>query len=328
MSESIINSFAGKRVAVIGDVMIDRYLFGQVDRISPEAPVPVLAYQDEELRLGGASNVALNIKALDGIPFIFTVLGNDSEKNSFLQLLTKDNLSTEGIISSSDRRTTIKIRLMSSNQQLLRVDKEDKHDISSDDVDALVDALTTKLEAKELDCIIFQDYNKGVLTSQLIDRCISLAKAYDIPTLVDPKFKNFFAYEGVTLFKPNLKETKDNLGIEVDPSSKESLNEASNLLQYKLQNKNTLITLSEHGVYYKTYDGESSIIPTVPRQIADVCGAGDTVISVAALALASGLPLAQIATLSNLAGGQVCEKPGVVTVNKNQLIEEYQKLVS
>ena len=323
-AKSLIDSFTGKRVLIIGDVMIDRYVHGAVDRISPEAPVPVLAFEREDSRLGGAANVALNISALGGVPVLVSVLGQDKDADTFQTLLDAAKLPTEGLQYSAHRRTTVKTRLVSGNQQLLRVDKEDTHDVIATVSEAMVNYVKGELVAGAVDCILFQDYNKGVLTEPLISAIIALSKQYDIPTLVDPKYHNFFAYKGVTLFKPNLLETKKNLQIELDPTSLVDLRGAHELLQERLGHAISLITLSEHGVYFNDAQSEQ-IVPTVPRNISDVCGAGDTVISVASLSLASGVPMEQLSLLVNIAGGQVCEKPGVVSINKAELIAEYSR---
>ena len=317
-----IQAFSGKNIVVIGDVMLDRYLIGDVTRISPEAPVPVLNYTSENIRLGGAANVALNIAALDANPFVLAIIGNDLEASQMTALFDQHQLSKDGLLSSSSRRTTIKIRLMAGSHQLLRVDKEDTFDINSEEEKQLLSLLEARLQQTKIDAIIFQDYNKGLLTENLITSAIQLAQQFGVKTLVDPKFKNFYAYQGVTLFKPNLKESRENLKVAIDPTSIDSLNNASLLLKEKLQHQHTLITLSEHGIYYDEDQGQSGTIPTHPRNIADVCGAGDTVISVAALALASDYSLKDIAAIANLAGGQVCESPGVVTVDKAQLQKE------
>ncbi|MEN0002684.1 MAG: bifunctional ADP-heptose synthase [Bacteroidota bacterium] len=321
-ANSLFSSFQKLNVLVIGDVMVDRYLHGKVDRVSPEAPVPVVHLQDREDRLGGAANVALNIKALGANPYLCSVIGNDATADEFLKMLPEYNLSTKGIVQSNERKTTIKTRVIANSQHLLRVDTEDTHDLSQDEASTFVKQVKDLLETKEIHVILFQDYNKGVLSFEVIRELILEAIKRDIPTAVDPKFKNFWAYKHVSLFKPNLKEIKAQLN-EPTTITTENLVEVSRTIKSKLGNAYTMLTLSEKGLYVDDNE-EHYLLPTTPRTIADVCGAGDTVISVAALCLAVGLPPKEIGELANLAGGQVCEHVGVVPVNKRQLEQEYQ----
>ena len=317
----LFSSFENLSVLIIGDVMIDRYLSGSADRISPEAPVPVVNLQTTENRLGGASNVALNIKSLGAIPLLCSVIGEDENGVLFKELLSSYGLSAENVIKSPARRTTIKTRVIAGNQHLLRVDSEDTFALSPEEEEQLLNAVLHVLEKQKVAAILFQDYNKGVLTPNVIRKVIKFANERQIPTVVDPKKENFFTFQGVTLFKPNLKEVKEAISAPVE-AELNSLNEATAYLKAELNHRFTLITLSEKGLYL--HDGhKGKLFPTFPRVIADVCGAGDTVVSMASLALALGLPPEEIAILANLAGGQVCEKVGVVPVDKNQLQAEY-----
>lgn len=304
--------------------MIDRYLSGKVTRISPEAPVPILNLETVDNRLGGAANVALNIKALDATPLLCSVIGQDEEGQTLIDLLPQNGINPIGIIQSNARRTTVKTRVIAQNQHLLRVDKEDTFDLTESETQAFLKKVLSILDTYIISAILFQDYNKGVLNPKVIQTILAEAKKRNIPTAVDPKFKNFWVYEGVTLFKPNLKEVRDQLSFPVQPNAV-SLRKAAETIRSKIKNQFTLITLSDKGLYVDDEKG-GKIIPTQPRQIADVCGAGDTVISVATLGLAMGWDIAKIATLSNLAGGQVCEKVGVVPVDKQQLLTEWQVL--
>ena len=317
----IFKAFNQLNVLVIGDVMIDRYMTGQVERISPEAPVPVVHLYQQEDRLGGAANVALNIKALGATPYLCSVIGKDKDAERMLQLLPDTGLSLEGIAQSEERLTTVKTRILAGSQQLLRVDEENTNDLSKKETTSLLEIVHNILEERTIHVILFQDYNKGVLSSEVIHAIMLEAIKRDIPTAVDPKFKNFWAYKQVTLFKPNLKEIRNQMPetILAEPAS---LNKAARFVREQLGNQYTLITLSEKGLFID-HNGESLLEGTRPRQIADVSGAGDTVISVAALCLALSLDIQEIATLSNLAGGQVCERLGVVPVNKSQLQQEY-----
>lgn len=323
-SKQLFQAFNQINVLILGDVIIDRYLDGKVDRISPEAPVPIVHLQHSDNRLGGAANVALNVKAMGAEPYLFSVIGEDENTEIFKHLMPKNNLWSAGIIVSEERCTTVKTRIMSNNQQLLRVDREDTHDISENVEVLLLNKIKAFLEEKEIQVIILQDYNKGVFSLSMIQKILTQAKAKNIPVVVDPKKNHFFEFKHVDIFKPNLKEIRESVPFEVLPNL-ESLKKASDFLRQKSKNHNTIITLSEKGMFID--DGKNSkIIPTQVRNIADVCGAGDSVISLTALSLALKLDLVQIATLANLAGGQVCEKVGVVPVNKNQLEEEYNLL--
>lgn len=325
-SKDIFKEFQQLNVLIIGDIMIDRYLTGKVDRISPEAPVPVVHLHDREDRLGGAANVALNIKALGATPYLCSVIGNDQTATELLDLLPNHQLSAKGILQSDERRTTVKTRVIASSQHLLRVDAEDTHDLSDKEARSFLKLIRDILDQKDIHVILFQDYNKGVLTAPVIRELILEAIKRDIPTAVDPKYKNFWAYKHVTLFKPNLKEIRSQLPNQVSVDS-ESLQFASQQIKAQLGNSYTLITLSDKGLYIDNA-AESHLLPTHPRDIADVCGAGDTVISVASLCLALKLSPKEIGTLSNLAGGQVCERVGVVPVSKAQLEREYREVAS
>lgn len=316
----LLDQFRTKRVLVLGDVMIDAYMLGKVHRVSPEAPVPIVSLSSREERLGGAGNVALNLKSLGAAPVLCTIIGKDSESATFYDLLKRSGLSEEGIIESSDRVTTIKTRVIGNNQQLLRIDSEDVHNISEQEENAVIQKVGELLSTQQFDALIFEDYNKGLLTENVIRKVIAIARERGVHTAVDPKKDNFTTYEGVSLFKPNLKELREGVGIAAE-YGKPEFEQAVDKLAEKLQNDITLVTLSEHGVFIKDRK-EHHHIPAHLRNIADVSGAGDTVISVATLCLASGVSVRTIAEISNLAGGLVCEKSGVVTIEPDQLIEE------
>lgn len=304
--------------------MIDRYLTGSVNRISPEAPVPVVLQQAMEDRLGGAANVALNIRALGSTPVLCSVIGTDEAGKALKnRILPENNIGSEGMVFSDTRRTTVKTRILGNNQQMLRIDSEDTGDLNALEQENLLTRIRELLAARPIRAIILQDYNKGVLTTELIGSIVEEARKAGILTAVDPKKSNFFSYRGVDLFKPNLKEIRDSLPFTVQANA-ESLQQASAFLKERLENRLTMITLSEKGLFLDDATG-ARLYPTIPRNIADVSGAGDTVISIATLALVAGLPMETIATLSNLAGGQVCEFPGVVPVNRAILEAELQQ---
>lgn len=321
----IFEQFTKVKVLIVGDVMIDRYLVGEVGRISPEAPVPVVNLKRTDDRLGGAANVALNIKALGATPFLCSVIGDDVAATVLRNLLKIENLSDEGIMSDTKRITTVKTRVLAKNQQLLRFDEEVTEDIEDKTAAVFFEKIISIIEKQQIDVVLFQDYNKGVLSEKLITALIDYCQKKNIPTTVDPKKKNFFAYKNITLFKPNLKEVSEALDYYPNPDKIETLEKAAKMLYQRLNNTFTLITLSEKGMYLDNHT-QSVLIPTQPRNIADVCGAGDTVISVAALGLALGLDMKTTVILANLAGGIVCESVGVVPVDKTKLMFEYQKI--
>lgn len=323
--QDLFDQFSKKRVLVIGDVMVDAYLKGKVNRMSPEAPVPVVDLFEKDERIGGAGNVALNLAALGASPIICSVIGADLEGERLIQLFKDARISTDGIYASSNRRTTVKTRVLSNNQQLLRIDSEDTNLINETEEAQLLKQISSVLE-NGIDGIIFEDYNKGVLTPCLIASVLSLAKAQQIPTTVDPKKDHFFEYKGCTLFKPNLKELKEGLQVDFDfAGDQNAFLSAVSDLQARLGNSISFITLSEHGVFIQ--EDQPVFIPAHLRNIADVSGAGDTVIAVATLCLISGAEIHTIAAIANIAGGLVCEQPGVVSIEKERLLNEVNKLL-
>lgn len=325
--KSVFEQFNGKRILVIGDVMIDAYMRGKVNRISPEAPVPIVSLEKVEDRLGGAANVAINLEAMGAKPIICSVVGTDSHGTDLKKLLEEANISSEGLVFSEVRKTTVKTRVIGNNQQLLRIDSEQTNPISANEETALFEVVNRLITAG-LDGIIFEDYNKGVLTPTVISTVISLANKNGIVTTVDPKKDNFFEYKNVTLFKPNLKELKEGLGVDFSfVKEQKKFEEAIEELESKLNNHISFVTLSEHGVFIKKEDKKHYAQAHI-RNIADVSGAGDTVISIATLCLVIGLESGLIAEISNIAGGLVCEKSGVVSISKKQLLEETIKLLN
>jgi rfaE bifunctional protein kinase chain/domain len=318
---NIFESFNQMNVLIIGDVMIDGYVWGKVDRISPEAPVPILSVAKKEDRLGGAANVALNIQSMGANPILCSVIGDDENGKKFIALLNDLNISAEGILQSKDRITTLKTRVIKDHQHLLRIDEEIDLPLNQQEENIFIEKVKNIIAAHKIDVIIFQDYDKGVLTSHNIEKLISIAQNAGIKTVVDPKKRNFLTYKNVGLFKPNLKELKDGLKIEFNHLSDDQLVAASKELKNKINANAVLITLSEHGVFLM--DSENNYkIPAHIRNISDVSGAGDTVISVAALCYAGEMLNEKIAAIANLAGGLVCEKVGVVPINKSALLSE------
>lgn len=306
---------------VIGDVMVDAYLWGKVDRISPEAPVPIVAVHQRESRLGGAANVAINLRAMGASPLLCSVIGSDRQGEELLELMRELSMDTAGMLQMEGRVTTVKTRVIGNNHQLLRVDDEITEDIDTKTENLLGNRIESLLDERRPAVVIFEDYDKGVLTAELISRIVAACKKRGIPTAVDPKKKNFLSYKGVTLFKPNLAELKAGLKIDIDKTNAEKLQQATAAFQQSQNIDTLMVTLSEAGVFYSK-DGQAGILPAHIRNISDVSGAGDTVISVASLCLALGLRPRTMAALANLAGGLVCEKVGVVPVDKIQLQEE------
>ena len=321
----IFKSFNNLNVLIIGDVMIDSYLWGKVNRISPEAPVPIVTVKYKERRLGGAANVALNIQALGANPILCSVIGVDIEGQAFMELLKTQKLSQKGILKSRDRITTVKTRIIGNNSQLLRVDEEEETDIIYTETQQLLTLISYIINHDKIDVIIFEDYNKGLINTKLISKVVELSKSKNIPTCVDPKKKNFNSYKGVSLFKPNIKELRE--GIKLD-NYVENINEIQRAVSsYRVKQKieTVLVTLAEKGVITNSRKVKEHL-PAHIRSIADVSGAGDTVISVASLCRALECSDILTAAISNLSGGLVCEQIGVVPVNKEQLLEEALKL--
>jgi rfaE bifunctional protein kinase chain/domain len=321
----VFKSFNNLNVLIIGDVMIDSYLWGKVNRISPEAPVPIVAVTKKEKRLGGAANVALNIQALGANPILCSVIGVDYEGQAFLDLLKQQKLSQKGILKCRNRITTVKTRVIGNNSQLLRVDEEVENEIENFETQQLLTLISYIINQDKIDVIIFEDYNKGLITNRLVNKVVELAKSKNIPTCVDPKKKNFNSYKGVSLFKPNLKELREGIKMDVSGDNINELQRAVSSFRVKQNAETVLVTLAEKGVIINNRKIKEHITAHI-RKIADVSGAGDTVISVAALCRALNCHEIFTASLANLSGGLVCEQIGVVPINKDQLLEEALKL--
>lgn len=326
MVQTLLESFKHANVLVIGDVMIDAYLNGKVNRISPEAPVPILNVKDRDYRLGGAANVASNLKKLGANPILCSVIGADSKGDLFLNSLKQQHLDTTGIVQSSERKTTIKYRIIGNKVQMLRIDDEDEFQLTENENVKFIENIVKLFNTVPIHAVIFEDYDKGVLDKTNIQQIIAIAKQKNIPITTDPKKKNFHFYEGVTLFKPNLKELCDGLHLEQDHIEIKDIHGAAkkfanlHLIDY------VMVTLSERGI--SIYDRKNDTFfhqPAVLREISDVSGAGDTVISIATLCLTAQLPPSQIAEIANLAGGIVCQFVGVVPIDPVLLAIEIEK---
>jgi rfaE bifunctional protein kinase chain/domain len=317
----ILSDFRLKNVLIIGDVMVDEYLWGKVTRISPEAPVPIVSCRKREYRMGGAANVALNIKGLEAEPVLCSVIGDDEEGRTFIRLMKENGMDIRGISKSSGRRTTVKTRVIGDHQHLLRVDHENTDPLSESEESGLIRGINELITSREFQAIVFQDYDKGVITNTIIQDITQLAGEVNIPVLVDPKKRNFHQYKGVNLFKPNFKEFTEGLNLQISKSDHEGIYTAASEMLSSNDIKDIMITLSEKGIFMCNGSGYS-VIPAEERDVADVSGAGDTVIAVASLGYACGLDLKEIAALSNLAGGLVCEKAGVVPIT-HELFQNY-----
>ena len=315
------------KVAVIGDVMLDTYWWGNVERISPEAPVPVVAVSRREQRIGGAGNVALNVQALGASVALLTILGDDEDGTQLKQLLQEKNIDTRYILESKKRITTNKIRIISRNQQMMRLDTEIIHDIDENDEEKLQNQIEKFITSEKPDVVILEDYNKGILTKNIITNTIAFCNKNNIPTTVDPKRKNFFSYRNASLFKPNLNEAITSLNLLPEEISSELLSDIHAQLKEKLDHDISLITLSEKGIFYQGKMNKK-IIPSHRRNIADVSGAGDTVIAVASLVYAATKDINLVAEVANIAGGIVCEEVGTVAINKEKLMEECKRLLA
>jgi D-glycero-beta-D-manno-heptose-7-phosphate kinase len=313
----------GKKIAIIGDVMLDKYVYGAVSRISPEAPVPVVDIERTEYKLGGAANVANNIKALEAEPILIGVIGDDYDSQHYIDVMKSLKLSTVGIFKDKKRPTTAKTRVIAHSQHVLRVDSEIKESISSEIKKKILSFVKTNL--KNFEAVILQDYNKGVLTKEIINEVISICKKNKKPIYVDPKFANFFEYKDVTVFKPNRKEVGDVLGMKLD--GEESVNTAGRKMMDKLNCEYLVLTLGEKGMMlFDKEKGKTVVlnVPTKARKVADVSGAGDTVISTIAVMLAGGATIMEAVILANQAAGIVCEEVGIIPIYKQALLDSYK----
>lgn len=323
----LFNDFTSIKVGVVGDVMLDTYMWGKTERISPEAPVPVVSLDHKEYRIGGAGNVALNCRSLDAMVTILSVTGDDDEAVKLNDLLEKNGIDTSYLVKSKKRITTNKTRIISRNQQMMRLDAEITNDLDERDETMLLEKVKSFITNEKPAVIIFEDYNKGVLTEKVITEVIGYCREAGIITSVDPKRRNFFSYKHIDIFKPNLKEVKEGFNILVDDINEKQLRNIHAELHKLLDHDVSLITLSEKGVFYQQ-DGRATVIPSHLRNIADVSGAGDTVIAVASLVFAASRNVHVMAEIANIAGGLVCEEVGTVAINKEKLRHECEILLS
>lgn len=325
--KELFKSFASVKVGVIGDVMLDTYMWGKTERISPEAPVPVVTLHHKEYRIGGAGNVALNCRSLGAQVSVLSVMGNDEAGQKLEELFQKESINTAYLVKTGQRITTSKTRIISRNQQMMRLDEEVTQDLDGKEEQALLAKVKEYISTSRPSIIIFEDYNKGVLSEKVIREVIRYCKDAGVLTAVDPKRKNFFTYKGVDIFKPNLKEVKDGLNLLFDEADEKLLRNIHTELHRMMDHRVSFITLSEKGVFYQG-DGEARVIPSHLRNVADVSGAGDTVIAVAALVYAASKDVDLMAEIANIAGGLVCEEVGTVAIDKTRLLHECEVLLN
>lgn len=325
--DDLFGQFKNIKIGVIGDVMLDTYLWGNVERISPEAPVPIVAVENKEYRIGGAGNVALNLSSLGAQTTVLSVIGVDDDGKQLNTMFSIAGINSNYLISSASRITTNKMRVISRNQQMMRLDTEVTSFLQNSEEKLLLDSVFKYIEQEKPSILLFEDYNKGVLTENVITTLITFCKKKGILTAVDPKRKNFFTYREVDIFKPNMKEVKDGLNIVESGVSKTLLDDIHHQLLQRLNHQISFITLSEYGTYYNN-GNVHKIIPSHRRNIADVSGAGDTVIAVASMVYAISKDVELMAEIANIAGGLVCEEVGTVSINKNKLLEECKRLLS
>jgi len=324
--KKLFNSFSSLKIGIVGDVMLDSYMWGHVDRISPEAPVPIILLDKKDHRIGGAGNVALNCKSLNATVSVLSVIGNDANGHILKRLLMDNQIDTSFLIQSDQRITTNKTRIISKNQQMMRLDEEMITDLENEQQELLLKRIQDYISIEKPEVVILEDYNKGVLTEEIISTVIRLCKENGIVTAVDPKRKNFFAYKDVDIFKPNLKEIREALNVIGENIDLKTLQHFHDALQAQLNHKISFITLSDKGVYYHQ-DKNAAMIASHLRDIADVSGAGDTVIAVAAMVYAASRDVKLMAEIANIAGGLVCETVGTVAIDKEKLLAECESIL-
>lgn len=317
---TILSHAHGAAIAVLGDVMVDRYFWGSVSRISPEAPVPVVDVESETYHLGGAANVAANIRSLGATPILFGVVGDDATGSLLERLTVEAGLDSHGLVTAPRRPTTVKTRVIGNNQQLIRLDREVRTEVGS----KIVEQVVAKLQSQEnLKAIVLEDYDKGFLSDEMITSVVALANKIEVPVFVDPKRHALTAYSGVYLYKPNRKEASDVLGRPLPTA--DDVVEAGRELQVKLNCPNILITLGSSGMMLFEDQGIVSSVPTRARSVADVSGAGDTAIATLAVCVAGKASVKEASALANAAAGVVVSMPGIVSITQEALVEVIQQ---
>lgn len=308
---TVLSKLGSGSIGVIGDVILDHYIHGRMERLSAEAPIPIVDVEHETLHLGGAANVAENLVSLGHKVLMFSVIGADHFGRQLTDLMATDKAVELFIATDANRKTTVKQRLMVDDRQISRADFENRNTIDTQDKDFILRSLLDN--ARSLGALVLEDYDKGVLDPDFIREIMEFARSAQIMTFVDPKFENFFAYNGATVFKPNLREASDALGRAIDITDS-GIMAVCEELQQRIQCDNVLLTLGRHGVALLDSKAQFTRLPAMVRFVHDAAGAGDTVIGVTASAMASGASLLDAVTLANLAAGAICEKVGVQPV--------------
>ena len=321
----IFEAFYKTKVLIVGDAMLDVYTEGVVNRTSPEAPVPVVDVVNRHSKAGGAANVVCNIKSLGATPVFCTIVGNDKAGKELIDILAKQGIDTAHIIQSDSRPTTTKERVICDGKHLIRIDEETKDDLNESEYNTISSHIVNILNSNRIKAIILQDYDKGVLTPKLIKHITVIAQHLDIPIMVDPKKKHFNDYENIFLFKPNAKELCESTDAQFNDIG--SIIKASQNLCQTKGHSFVMTTLSERGAII-TDCTDSHHLDAIPRNVVDVSGAGDTVISTAALCLAIGETALNTAFIANIAGGIVCEEKGVVPIDREKLLNETKRLLA
>jgi len=314
-TQELLAALSGMEIAVVGDIMLDRYFWGSVHRVSPEAPVPVVDIDNESFHLGGAANVATNLLGLGAKPLLCGVVGDDSSGKMLREISLAAGLDIDGITTEEGRPTTVKTRVIGNNQQIVRLDRETRAHVSSTVIDAVADFLRKRTALRG---IVLEDYDKGFLSPQLIDAVMAVASERSIPVFVDPKRRHFFDFTSCTLFKPNRKEAADALDVPI--KTDEDVRRAGAMLMEKLSCQNVLITLGSEGMMLFERSGDVSSVPTRAKNVADVSGAGDTVIATLGAMVAAGASMREAAALANVAAGCVVAEPGIVAITANTLL--------
>jgi D-beta-D-heptose 7-phosphate kinase/D-beta-D-heptose 1-phosphate adenosyltransferase len=318
---ALLHAAADRRVAVVGDAMLDVYLRGDVERISPEAPVPVVRVRERRYALGGAGNVAQNVRAVGAHCDLVAAVGDDAGGVQLRAMLDAIDANLASLV-TVDRPTTTKTRIVARAQQVVRVDEEEDADLDGDEVQRLLVAVQDAVTAA--DALVLEDYNKGVLVPRVIDVAMQAARTKGIPVVVDPKYRNFFLYRGATIFKPNRRELEAALGADVDLEHPEALPATFS----RLGVEHLLLTLGEQGMALISAGGTIKRVPTVAREVYDVVGAGDTVTAYLALTLAAGGTAAEAAVIANFAAGVEVGKLGAATVSPEEVFEAYDAFMS
>lgn len=315
----LLEKMRGVRVVVLGDAMLDRYLLGDTDRLSPEAPVPVVTVREARAALGGAANVAANVAAIGARCHLVAAVGDDLHGRAFREALRGVGLDERGLVTTPGRPTTTKTRVVARGQQVVRIDEEVDEAIGPSTMEAVTAHLHEALA--DADALLLEDYNKGLLSAPLITAAIAAALRRGVPVVVDPKYRHFFDYAGATVFKPNRRELEAALGAAVDLHHRDALPQALE----RLRVDNLLLTLGADGMVLVTKAGEIVHLPSIAREVYDVSGAGDTVTAWLGSALAAGATLVEAATLANYAAGLEVAKAGVATVSPEEVLAVHEE---